>query len=844
MTYEFNTSNSGHTIPYISLFESLPGSCILVQTDAPRYTILATTPEYLAETDTTKEYLIGKGMFEAFPPNQSDPSDTGTNDVRASFDYVRLKKEAHQLPIQRYDIPGADGNLIETYWSAVNKPVFSKDGEVAYIIHTAEDITAFLKSEQREEEHQALKKAYKKMGQSEAKYRNLFEYMDQGYCTLEVLFEDSKCVDYRYVEINPAFERHLGISGALGKTIREIAPNIERKWLDLYGSVALTGNPVSIEEESKAFGKWFEVYAIRIGDKGSNKVGVFFTDTTKKKKAEALLKSSEERQSFLLKLSDRLRSISDPIAIQYTAATLLGEYFGANRVGYAEDGGDGESIIVTRNYTKDVVGIDGQYKYDDYGPELLRQFKEGNTVVRDDIQGDPSLSSTEKKAHEVLQIGSSINVPLLKNGRLIGVMFVHSEAARTWSVQEIALIKETADRTWEAVERSRTEIALRESEERFRFMINAIPMSIWITDADGKAEFLNQHWWDYCGESSYKTTAAEISIRYLHPEDAPKLVKAFGEAMQSGESFEVEQRNRSKEGEYRWFLNRGIPYKDPATGKIIKWFGVGVDIHDRKLEEQALRKSEVELERMVKERTAELENANLELQRSNQNLEEFAHAASHDLKEPVRKIHFFTGLLKDQLSPLLDESQASAFNRIENATKRMGNLIDDLLLYSHVSQRPHEFESVDLNQKVQRVLEDLELDVAEKKARIHVDKLPVIKGYQRQLQQLLQNLISNAIKYSKADVQPLIHINASQVSENGGTYHQIAVQDNGIGIAQEYQDKIFQMFTRLHGKAEYSGTGVGLSIVKKVVENHNGIIRLVSQPGAGSTFKILLPVNR
>jgi light-regulated signal transduction histidine kinase (bacteriophytochrome) len=174
---------------------------------------------------------------------------------------------------------------------------------------------------------------------------------------------------------------------------------------------------------------------------------------------------------------------------------------------------------------------------------------------------------------------------------------------------------------------------------------------------------------------------------------------------------------------------------------------------------------DVEYRTVVEERTRELARANKELQRSNQNLEEFAHAASHDLKEPVRKIHFFTNQLKQQLSAGLGESEVRLFTRIEDATQRMGNLIDDLLLYSHVSQRPHEKERIDLNQKVDRVLEDLELDIQEKSAIIHVGNLPTVKGYRRQLQQVFQNLISNALKYSKRDVPPYITITASKVTD-------------------------------------------------------------------------------
>jgi light-regulated signal transduction histidine kinase (bacteriophytochrome) len=315
----------------------------------------------------------------------------------------------------------------------------------------------------------------------------------------------------------------------------------------------------------------------------------------------------------------------------------------------------------------------------------------------------------------------------------------------------------------------------------------------------------------------------------------------FVKSISNGD-YDVEYRTvGAEDGVIRWVRAKGKVYFN-ENDQPVRFIGSVLDITEKVT---ALQK----IEALVEERTKELASANetlqkinKELQRSNQNLEEFAHAASHDLKEPVRKIHFFTHQLKEKLSVYLRDEEIRSFNRIESATDRMRNLIDDLLLYSHVSQRPHETESIDLAQKVQNVLEDLELDIEEKKAQINIEKLPIVNGYRRQLQQLFQNLISNSLKYSKKDVPPRIDITASNIIENQKPYHLIAVKDNGIGFAPEYAEKIFQMFTRLHGKAEYSGTGVGLSIVKKVVENHNGYIRVKSKPGEGSTFEIYLPV--
>jgi light-regulated signal transduction histidine kinase (bacteriophytochrome) len=243
-----------------------------------------------------------------------------------------------------------------------------------------------------------------------------------------------------------------------------------------------------------------------------------------------------------------------------------------------------------------------------------------------------------------------------------------------------------------------------------------------------------------------------------------------------------------------------------------------------------------------------------DLKRTNANLEEFAYAASHDLKEPIRKIHIFSNRIKEKLKGKLEENDMHIFERMENATRRMGKLVDDLLEYSYLTKEIGYVEDVNLTQKVHQVLEDLEIEIEERKARVIIGSLPTIKGHGRQLQQLFQNLVSNALKFRKRDVAPEIHIGSCLVygrdtslklSEEARNkqYHLIEIKDNGIGFEQENAEQIFKMFQRLHGKTEYAGTGIGLSIVRKVVENHKGYIWAQSEPGEGATFKILLPVE-
>jgi light-regulated signal transduction histidine kinase (bacteriophytochrome) len=223
------------------------------------------------------------------------------------------------------------------------------------------------------------------------------------------------------------------------------------------------------------------------------------------------------------------------------------------------------------------------------------------------------------------------------------------------------------------------------------------------------------------------------------------------------------------------------------------------------------------------------------------------------MKEPIRKVHYFSDRLKKSLADRMTEEEKHYFERMETASRRMHSLIDDLLSYSEVSVRPRAFEDVDINALVKLVLSDLDLEIEHKNATVQVDHLFTMKGHQRQLQQVFQNLIGNALKYNKPDVPPVISIQCDKIagkqlavkagrSDLKDAYHVISIRDNGIGFDQKDAERIFNVFTRLHGNAEYKGTGIGLSIVRKVIDNHNGFIYAESEAGQGATFHICFPV--
>ena len=297
-----------------------------------------------------------------------------------------------------------------------------------------------------------------------------------------------------------------------------------------------------------------------------------------------------------------------------------------------------------------------------------------------------------------------------------------------------------------------------------------------------------------------------------------------------------------------------------SEGRIYGILNMAVDVTEqvlnrRKIElgHERFRALSAELEERVLERTRELEEANASMARSNQELEQFAYVASHDLQEPLRKIRAFGDILQAKYKDQLTQDGADLIDRMQTATDRMKALIEDLLAFSRVSSNTRFKRDTDLDAVIQGVISDLYAAINERKARIHVEGLVPVTGDAMQFRQLFQNLLSNSLKFAHPDRVPEIFITGKKVkgSESGfkltrnearKNYLLIEIKDNGIGFEQQYSNRIFQIFQRLHGNASHPGSGIGLSIVKKVVDNHYGYVKATAVPGEGATFSILLPL--
>jgi signal transduction histidine kinase len=261
-----------------------------------------------------------------------------------------------------------------------------------------------------------------------------------------------------------------------------------------------------------------------------------------------------------------------------------------------------------------------------------------------------------------------------------------------------------------------------------------------------------------------------------------------------------------------------------------------------------LSRIQASLEQKVEERTEELVKINRDLEESNAELQQYAYLASHDLQEPLRKIMTFSHLLRDKF--LADKPDAGqVVTKIISSSERMRNLINDLLVYSKLSAAP-QFVPCDLDQVLKDTLVDLEVSIREKYAVIHAQQLPRVEVIPGQIRQVFQNLVSNALKFARKDVTPHIKI-WSEVIEKPGpdrsapvAYARIFVEDNGIGFDEQYLDRIFAIFQRLHRREDYEGTGIGLAIVKKIIDKHNGFVSAKSIEGEGAIFIIDLPVKQ
>jgi len=354
--------------------------------------------------------------------------------------------------------------------------------------------------------------------------------------------------------------------------------------------------------------------------------------------------------------------------------------------------------------------------------------------------------------------------------------------------------------------------ALREAEkarERLRFMAESMPQKIFTALPDGDTDYLNRQWTEFTGLALDQIQNWGWA-QFVHPDDLDSNIQAWRHSLETGEPFHYQHRFRRADGVYRWHLSRALAMRN-AGGQILLWIGSCTDIHEQKETEE-------------------------ELRRVNDDLQQFAYSASHDLQEPIRNVAVYSQIVSNRYHALLDAEGQQFLGFLTEGGRRLAKLVDDLLAYTRAGAGELNPAAVESSAVLEDALASLAETIRESDAQVTYDPLPEVYMGATHLQQLFQNLISNGLKYRNQNA-PRIHISAVKL----GAAWRFSVQDNGIGLDAKYKEVIFGVFKRLHRDQKYTGTGIGLAICQRVVERYGGRIWVESESGKGATFFFTVP---
>lgn len=356
--------------------------------------------------------------------------------------------------------------------------------------------------------------------------------------------------------------------------------------------------------------------------------------------------------------------------------------------------------------------------------------------------------------------------------------------------------------------------ALREVEAeraRFHFMAESMPQKIFTATPEGEVDYFNPQWMEFTG-LSFDRIKGSGWTQFVHPVNLESSIREWKHSVETGEPVHLEQRFRRADGKYCWHLSRALAMRD-AEGRITMWIGSNTDIDEQKAKEQ-------------------------ELRRANEDLRQFAYSASHDLREPIRNVAVYSEIVAMRYDKVLDAEGKQFLGFLMEGGQRLARLVNDLLAYTQASLAELRMNPVNAKEALDGAISTLAESIRESGAVITSDDLPEVYMGGLHLQQIFQNLIGNAIKYRSAEL-PRIHISAEQA----GRMWCFVVQDNGIGIAPQYKEKIFGLFKRLSHDRKYAGTGIGLAICQRIVERYGGRIWVESKPEGGSSFFFTVPTH-
>ena len=650
---------------------------------------------------------------------------------------------------------------------------------------------------------------------TESDYDRLFEIIGEGLAVVEVIWnEHGATADGRLLKANATFENLTGWRHTAGLTVRQFSPNLEAAWLDTFGSVARTGEPLRLTLSSLSMGRCFDVHASALGDGSKRNVAIALRDVTADQEVE-------DRQRFLGALDDAVRPLSEAAEIVATSARLLGEHLRADRCAYADVEDDQDTFNLIGDYTRGVHSIVGRYTFTQFGSEVLRLMRAELPFVVEDIETHQPAPQDLGSYHATL-IRAVICVPLHKSGKFVAAMAVHQQIARKWTPEEIALTLLVANRCWEALQRAKVTRGLQESEARFRQIADVMPQIVWLARPDGTPDYYNRRWYEFTGRR--EGDAGDSSwLPLLHPDDLEPCRQRWEHSLRTGEPYESRYRWRDRHtGGYCWFLGRALPLRG-ENGEIERWYGTSTDIDYLVRAEEDARQARADAEA------------------ANRAKDDFLAALSHELRTPLTPVLMAAEEMCDD--PTLPAALHENLSMMRRNIALEARLIDDLLDVTRIAngKLAMRMEDCEIHSLLGLCVEIVRDDAQAKGLSLHLDLQAVrshLSGDPARLQQVFWNLLKNAIKFTPAGGRVTL-----RTRDQAGSLV-VEVHDSGVGITPAALARIFLPFEQAeHSHSHrFGGLGLGLAIAKAIVESHGGTIAAQSPgPSLGATFRVTLP---
>ncbi|KQQ97517.1 hypothetical protein ASF77_06175 [Massilia sp. Leaf139] len=619
--------------------------------------------------------------------------------------------------------------------------------------------------------------------------------------------------------INPGYQRLIGGRDVIGRNMADVLHDVAAQgYVAMVDAVYRTGVPITasgakygmqVEPGGPVLVRYIDFVLQPVRNSAGDIDGIFIlgTDVTDRVLIEA-------RRDALVRLTDMVRDATAAQDIVNGACRILGETLGASRVGFAVANAADETVRLDGNWQlPGAASLPETINLRAFG-DFIDDLRAGAAVAIDDVALDPRTAHAAQALAELDSV-AFIDLPVIEDGRLVALVYVNSAEARTWSPDDVALVREVAERTRTASERLRNADALAASEAKFRTIANAMPQMVWSTLPDGFHDYYNARWYDFTGVVPGETDGERWADMF-HADDREEAWARWSHSLATGDTYEVQYRLRHRSGVYRWVLGRALAVRDDA-GRIIRWMGTCTDIHDQKLAEN-------------------------ELRQANQRKDEFLAMLAHELRNPLAPISTAAQVMRLRHHDADYVKRASDI--IGRQVRHMTDLVDDLLDVSRVTRGLVQMarEPVDLKLVVNSALEQARplIEARHHALDVHVDGEPAwVSGDRTRLTQAVSNLLNNAAKYTQQHgrIEVTLQLADGQAS--------LAVRDNGSGIAPSLLPHVFDLFTqgeRTPDRAQ-GGLGLGLALVKSIAAHHGGSVRADSGgAGQGSSFTIALPL--